>query len=64
MSPAKRHDVGNGDMCPGTEHGRMYVLQSGRQWCPDQSHDAKVVARRAAAEKKSAAKQRRGKGTL
>ena len=33
------HQVGNGDPCPTEGHGKMYVLSSGRQWCPDQSHD-------------------------
>lgn len=34
--------LGNGDFCPVEGHGKMYVLSSGRQWCPDQSHDMVV----------------------
>lgn len=32
-------NLGNGAMCPTEGHGRMYALPSGRDWCPDQSHD-------------------------
>ena len=34
-------DLGNGDLCPIDNHGKMYVLPSGKQWCPQQSHDMK-----------------------
>lgn len=30
---------GNGDPCPRPGHGKMQVLASGREWCPNQSHD-------------------------
>lgn len=35
----RKNQAGNGDECPVPGHGRMYVLSSGRQWCPNQSHD-------------------------
>lgn len=39
------HQLGNGDVCPRVpEHGKMYVLSTGTQWCPDQSHDAERIA--------------------
>jgi hypothetical protein len=38
-----KSDSGNGDPCPTEGHGRMWVLASGRQWCPDQSHDKEKV---------------------
>lgn len=34
------HDLGNGDRCPIDGHGKMYAsTETGRQWCPHQSHD-------------------------
>lgn len=31
---------GDGDRCPtNPEHGRMWMTQSKKQWCPHQSHD-------------------------
>lgn len=36
---------GNGEFCPLVpEHGRMYVLPTGRQWCAHQTHDSKSTA--------------------
>lgn len=36
--------VGNGDQCPtNADHGRMVVLRDGKQWCPNQEHDAERV---------------------
>jgi hypothetical protein len=33
--------VGNGDICPvNPEHGRMYVLPSGTEYCSHNDHDA------------------------
>jgi hypothetical protein len=36
---------GNGDPCPDPEcrGAAMYVLNSGRQWCPDQRHDEERI---------------------
>jgi hypothetical protein len=35
---------GNGDTCPVDEsHGRMWVLPSGRQFCPNQIHRGRAV---------------------
>lgn len=40
--PKAKTQVGNGDWCPvDSEHGVMYVLTSGRQYCPHHAHDAK-----------------------
>lgn len=44
------HDLGDGDRCPTVDasgqslgHGKMYVLpDTGKQWCPHQSHDMGV----------------------
>lgn len=38
------HSTGNGDQCTDaagelTGHGKMYVLPSGRQWCPMKVHE-------------------------
>lgn len=37
---AIRREAGNGDYCPvWPEHGRMFMLPSGRQYCSHQRHD-------------------------
>lgn len=38
-------NVGDGDMCPVPGHGRKYVMDGGRQWCPNQSHDDEHTTR-------------------
>lgn len=39
-----KSDLGNGDVCPiNPEHGKMYNMPSGRDWCPHHSHDAERV---------------------
>lgn len=38
-SRGPRHDYGNGDPCPtNPEHGHMYVLKSGSQYCAHSEH--------------------------
>lgn len=32
-------DMGDGETCPIDNHGRMYLMSSGRMYCPHQSHD-------------------------
>lgn len=47
-SRGPRQDLGNGDPCPThPEHGKTYVLSSGREWCAHQMHDMAKLARRA-----------------
>jgi hypothetical protein len=36
-------ELGNGEPCPAEGHGVMYVLPSGRQYCPHHSHDAERI---------------------
>ena len=35
-------DLGNGAFCPVEGHGKKFVLSSGAEWCPHQSHDMGV----------------------
>lgn len=36
-----KSELGNGDLCPhDPEHGKMYVLPSGAQWCPHVAHSS------------------------
>lgn len=37
-----KSDLGNGDPCPTDPeaHGKMYVLPSGKEWCPHVDHSS------------------------
>jgi len=39
-----KSDLGNGEVCPkNPDHGKMYHMPSGRDWCPHSDHTSGKV---------------------